>query len=300
MPITFGVEDLRTPERLEWVLRQFQAALTPKPAPGPIAPNLTALAAEIAPLLRRDFEAGGRVPLNLTGLLPGDAPTMIQDTHAARLTLHPPGRYPTGTLYRETDRNAIYAVALIAGVFTWIWIAGVMADWRPALVTDLGPNDTGFLYRVTDYEHLLEWNGSGWQWGPGELGSGYYALFDEDPITLMNPAAINAWFVCDGSTVVRLNRDGSASFITLPDLSTPAYLKGGIVALPAAFSSGETSPALTGIAVGITAAGSGEVQSGAGAVIEGGFTADVTDPGHSHGPGTIELRRVQKQMHYRR
>jgi hypothetical protein len=74
-------------------------------------------------------------------------------------------------------------------------------------------SDAGLLLFVTDYNHLLQWNGTGWQWGPGENGSGYIVAFVNPP----NQAV--GWVLCDGSTgVASLLGDGTLDFsTTLPN-----------------------------------------------------------------------------------
>ncbi len=121
---------------------------------------------------------------------------------------------------------------------------------------DLGRNDVGFLFCVSDYAHVLRWTGLNWEWGPGEEGSGYIRAFLVDPDS-------NGWKLCDGSTVNYLKSDGTLGSIALPDLvaapGDAAYLKmGGAVSGPNAASAGtltmnsytpggsNSSPAFTG------------------------------------------------------
>ncbi len=57
---------------------------------------------------------------------------------------------------------------------------------------------TGAIVVVTDYNHVLRWNGSGYEWGPGDAGSGMIQFFD------VAPAGVG-WKLIDG-----LGDDGSA------------------------------------------------------------------------------------------
>lgn len=66
----------------------------------------------------------------------------------------------------------------------------------------LGADDAGLLVCITDYNHVLEWNGTKFQWGPGELGSGFEMSFPIAPTS-------SGWHLEDGSVVSYLNADGS-------------------------------------------------------------------------------------------
>ena len=78
------------------------------------------------------------------------------------------------------------------------------------------------LAYVFDYNHTLQWTGTGWEWGPGDGGSGMFAPFAFAPSGL-------GWHACDGSTgVLYLKSDGTTGTVTLPNtVSTPAYMKAG-------------------------------------------------------------------------
>ena len=66
--VQFSMEDCRTPESLELILRQFESAFnanlaTRKP------PSLSELVNQLAPLVRQELQAPGRAPLNLQSLI---------------------------------------------------------------------------------------------------------------------------------------------------------------------------------------------------------------------------------------
>lgn len=131
MPVKFTIEDLRSPERLECVLQQFNRALdtlnpTPsKPSTPPTTPiDLNRLADTLAPILRGQLQSTGSTPLNLLSLLPSD---VIRDTSANRTALYPPTNYPAGTLFFETDTSTLYIVSDSTGVNLWVAIAGAGA-----------------------------------------------------------------------------------------------------------------------------------------------------------------------------
>lgn len=89
------------------------------------------------------------------------------------------------------------------------------------LAATLTPANTGLLVWVTDYNHVLEWNGTGWQWGPGDQGSGLFAPFAVAPTA-------TGWHACDGSSVSYLKGDGTTGTVTLPNtVSSAAYIKAG-------------------------------------------------------------------------
>ena len=52
----------------------------------------------------------------------------------------------------------------------------------PALAGTLTVNDTGLRVEVTDYAHILRWNGAGWEWAPeDDHRAGEIAYFDVAP-----------------------------------------------------------------------------------------------------------------------
>lgn len=191
------------------------------------------------------------------------------------------------------------------------------------LPTNLGPNDKGFLINVSDYAHILQWTGTGWAWGPGDPGSGYVAPFLSVPTQV-------GWHLCDGSTVQRLNSDGSLTNVVLPDFTTAVYLKlGTLLAMGPNAASGATlatsagtpsgtnsSPAFTGTpgTTGNESADTANVAvTGATSVAAAPHTHPFTPAGtvsapaftgsplaaHSHGPGTLDLLNTSLLAYYR-
>jgi hypothetical protein len=164
--------------------------------------------------------------------------TVFAGAHAARPAA---GSYPNGTLFWETDRTALYVVL----VGQWVYAAGVMATAQATLPGGLGSGDAGFLAYVTDYAHLLRWNGSAWGWGPGDGGSGFVQGFVVDPGT--------GWFLCSGSQATFLKADGtlgttgSGSVPSLPNLTSSASLVefGGTVGTGTAAATGSAYPVVT-------------------------------------------------------
>ena len=103
---------------------------------------------------------------NATGVTGTSQPTLF-GTHAQRVSsLNAPSKYAAGTLFVETDREAIYQIQSGA----WHYIGGAILTLttlasRPA---DLGANDTGFPIYAKDYTVEEYWNGAGWVYAGGE------------------------------------------------------------------------------------------------------------------------------------
>jgi hypothetical protein len=262
--ISFSIDDLRTPESTERVLRQFQQAMN-----RPIvqaAPALTAAdLANITAKIRDQLQAGGQTPLNLQSLLPNTA-------------------------------SSVFSIPSV--------VSG-------ALPGGLGAADVGTLAWVTDYSHLLQWTGSAWTWGPADPGSGFYAMYESAP----SGFGSNAWQLCNGSTVARFNADGTTTNVTVPDVTTAAYLKGALAAAAIAVASGNTpagtvsTPTFTGTP-GTTGNDSASVavQSGAGTTVAADpHTHPFTPAGTLSTPTftgnamtTLELRNKTTALYYRR
>ena len=74
-----------------------------------------------------------------------------------------------------------------------------------------------------------------------ELGSGFVQSF------LAAPTG-NGWALCNGTSILRMNADGTTSAVTVPDYTTAAYLKLGITATPGpTAASGVTASVSAGI-----------------------------------------------------
>lgn len=123
----------------------------------------------------------------------------IYDTHANRVN-YPAANYPLGTTYFEIDRtNVTYVIQDVAGTNTWMFYNGVMVDVLANIPT-LGVNDVNFQFQATDFDHIWTWNGTAWNFAPGN-SSDYYAITD----TGSAPVG-GVWGKADGSTyTVSLN-----------------------------------------------------------------------------------------------
>ena len=235
---------------------------------------------------------------------------VIQDTRANR-SIYPAAQFD-GWRYFETDSNSTLVYRSTGGV--WTYAGGTYSDVLASILTGLTTADAKLLFEVTDYDHVLQWTGSAWTWGPGELGSGYVQAFGRAP----NSAGASAWQVCDGSTVAVLNADGTTTNVAVPNYSTAAYLKlisAAATIGPTAASGTVGNTTATNIAnsTGITVdahATDENAELGAGnfAFPEAADAAHVvndpthnhTQNAHNHAPGTLELRNTELLAYYRR
>lgn len=209
------------------------------------------------------------------------------------------GNYPEGSLLVITDHPLIF----VSRLALWKYKAGHFRSnlaGKPSLTAA----DDELLYEVTDYDHILRWSGTAWGWGAGNPSpSGIYGLFETAPTT-------SGWQICDGSTIARLNADATTTNVTVPNVSTPRYLKGGTSAAAVAAAAGTVAnTTATNQAATVDAHAVKEVDTIAGGT--GDFVFDNsgdaahashnhTQDAHNHGPGTLELAQKQGILYYRR
>lgn len=122
----------------------------------------------------------------------------IFGTNLDRLALVP-DVFPRGTLMIETDRCCLVYGAGVTVPDRWSYVAGTWSVPFAQAPTDLGLYDEGLLLNVTDFGHVLRWDGAGWTWGPGDSGNGYYVT---------RPAASApsgpGWQLCNGAATTYL------------------------------------------------------------------------------------------------
>jgi len=278
----FNIHDLQNPGGVERVLLQLTSAIESAVHTPLDLPTDAELARALAPFMRAQLQATGNYPLNLQDLLPDTlgVASILQGTHAVRVSDFNPAEYAVGTLFYETDRTVLY---YINESNLWAYLTGIMRAVLASLPGDLGTSDAFFMFEATDYSHVLEWQGGAWSWGPGEIGSDYIQSFRAAP----NTVGANAWQQCDGSTVARLNANGTTTNVTVPDYSTAAYLKlidTGATIGPTAASGVTGTPSAT-TTVDNDAAGS---------------TVAVGSGTHTHTVSTLELRNTELLAYYRR
>lgn len=127
-----------------------------------------------------------------------------------------------GLVYYATDQDVYYQV--VAGA--WKYMCGVMRgtlspDLKPALVA----GDAGFLFYSTDFDHVFRWSGAAWALAPGEDRIGEIRFFDG----VVAPGT--GWQLCDGTVTNRSTPTGGTAAVTVPNYTTPAYVKAGIAAV---------------------------------------------------------------------
>lgn len=206
-------------------------------------------------------------------------------------------------------------LAWVSDGANWIYAGGMRSVTQAnlsAFAANLGTSDARLITHVTDYDHVLKWSGSAWGWAPGSDRSGYSQLWEAAP----SGYGSLAWQVYDGSTVAKLNSDGTTSNVTLDNLGTAGYLKGGTAAAAVAAASGATAAEAAhthSVDPPSTASGAPSgtvaVQAGAGTTVATDTHTHNTDVGsfssgagssHTHGPGTQELRNKQFLLYFRR
>lgn len=151
----------------------------------------------------------------LTTFLGLKVPIEANGTRAARIKLAA-SSFAQGNVWRESDTGLFY----VAEGNSWLYLAGAWVLDSNNVPVDLASNDVGLLLAVTDFNHLLRWNGEAFEWAPGELGSDWITSFLSAPNVV-------GWQVCDGSAnVSRLNADGSVDTVTVPNIAALAGTAG--------------------------------------------------------------------------
>jgi hypothetical protein len=170
-------------------------------------------------------------------------------THANRASAN---LTAVGTYGTESDRGVVYQVQSVGSSKAWVYISGQFKAAFADRPTDLGSNDAGFLWHVSDYAHLLRWTGTGWEF-VDEMG-GYFAF------RVVAPDG-NGWALCDGSATHYLHITAgvvSEVAITPPDLVTNGtYLKTGAAyagTRTAAVLPTTSAPSTVNLAIGTGAA----------------------------------------------
>lgn len=136
--------------------------------------------------------------------------------HADRATLSP-GGVPSGQLFVETDRGAIYQARMVAQSPAWVlvvsWMAGLLVN-RPV---DLTPNDAGFIYYATDDQQYW-WTGIAWsQIGTGSGAGGAAAVQTSQTLTAATTVASPGTPVNGALWIARYDQDSVGGWaITWP------------------------------------------------------------------------------------
>lgn len=191
------------------------------------------------------YELRDAAPTQLAGVPTTGDLVLLVNTHAQRLSNFPAASFAIGSLFVETDRTLVYQVQTVSAANQWVYLSGKYPRTQAqlaALAATLTANDTGLLVPVTNHNHVLQWNGTTWQFAPGDGQGGFVQGF------LVDPDPTTGWHLCDGTAnVPYLKKDGTLGTQTLPDLvsaaNKAAYFKLGSPA--SATVNAATAPALT-------------------------------------------------------
>lgn len=163
-----------------------------------------------------------------TGAKPGNfqqgviANPTIQDTAANQ------GKYLAkqylGMFYLSTDVGLLYISELVAGVPTWIVIAGVGYGLMSAMPSTLTAASKGFEYETSDYKHRHRWNSEAvtaavWAAGSATITTTVQAYIGQSIIVEnVVPSGYN------GTFVVTANAAGTLTYVVA---NPGAYVSGG-------------------------------------------------------------------------
>lgn len=236
--IQFSTDDLRTPQSLELVLRQFQSALQTQ-VTAPKLPSLSDLARQLAPLIRDQLQAPGAFPLNLQSLLPsaGGTAVDIEGLHASRIIAPYTPPITLGATFFETDRTVTYVTVLSSGSLVWRYKSGSYVSGFADRPADLGTNDSGFLFYATDQDTIYIWTGAAYDTISRRiLLGGFFAIF-----THANTA---------NRTYVFADADGNIVFETSTLTANNLILGAGTAKITPLGSLGTTTTVLHGNAGG--------------------------------------------------
>jgi hypothetical protein len=118
---------------------------------------------------------------------------------------------PTGfTLTGSVGTGAYVSGGTVTGPIRWTYVKGSYNRTQSqlaALAATLTSGDKGLLVNVTDYSHVLQWNGSGFVFVEGDSSNYYVEGGTSAPFG-------GKWAPADGSTVSVLKGDGTLMSVT--------------------------------------------------------------------------------------
>lgn len=139
------------------------------------------------------------------------------------LVLYPAADYTLGSRYMVTGfRNTNltgsveYFTKLVKQAPTWTLLSGIIYGNQNQIPNNFTINEAGVIFGVLDYGHQLVWNGTAWNFSPGDPGSKYFV---DTPGTRPN-GPVGAWALCDGTAVNILQNDGTLALFTTPNCTT--------------------------------------------------------------------------------
>lgn len=132
----------------------------PDSTPGSSVYTQDGLVVEVttAPYVSGQFYRYDATTMVWTLLTGGGGGSVIIDTNANRDINYPPVSTPTGSLYIDNDRQAIYYNSGLA----WVLVAGLGFGPSASKYLDLGANDVGFTWYGTDNFTIYVWDGTVW------------------------------------------------------------------------------------------------------------------------------------------
>lgn len=150
-----------------------------------------------------------------------------------------------------------------------------------ATPTGLGTGDAGFRYRVSDYGHEVVWNGSIWEFAPGDCGSGFFS------VRALAPQEVG-WQVCDGSATNYLTV--GAATLSATAFTTPNPTDGTFLKRLAAYTGAIDAATMTGQTAAVDDAGATADDMNITSFLAGpGPTIAISNSRfiHKHGVGTL-------------
>lgn len=188
---------------------------------------------------------------------------------------------------------------------------GTQAEQPTGLTID---ND-GMLFFVTDFGHLVRWDGplGMWKFAPGDVGNGFfrdYAITPQESGWVLCNGAVTTYLVVGGATLTTAN-------FTTPNLSgSPAYKKSAAAYAGITGVSGATDAGTTGTGTTGTGTTSNDGATFAPAIFNGADTpASINTTAHVHsmpglsipglsvpalGVGSIDMAHLNVLPYFRR
>lgn len=173
----------------------------------------------------------------------GVVSTNLAWTLADSVWFYETGTYHAGTTNKPTDLNpysdvgfqfhdttklvqyyGVHEAAFSNSALYLAWMGGIESmTYSTFTGRTFYASDAGYTIDITDYEHEIIWNGSGWRFAPGD-GSKY---FQDSDGTQPNGGV---WQLCNGATVnVFIITAGVVSLLsyTTPDTTGATFFRGG-------------------------------------------------------------------------
>ena len=102
----------------------------------------------------------------------------------------------------------------------WFYATGMYTNGLASIPADLDVTDANYCFGSNDYNHSYIWNGTAWNFSPGDPGSAFI-------VGSVSPPLGGPWALCDGSTTVCATGNGSTTSVITANLTGDVFLKGG-------------------------------------------------------------------------